>query len=85
MSYGSLVSITVLVCVCVCHLLQYYKRRKKYLCHDENEECRDGDLVRIKECRPLSKQKHFTVEEIIERAEQYTDPTSGKTFTKSVS
>jgi small subunit ribosomal protein S17 len=64
-------------------VLKYYKKRKKYLCHDEKEDCRDGDLVRIKECRPLSKRKHFTIEEIIERAEHYTDPVTGKTFSKS--
>lgn len=62
--------------------VQYYKKRKKYLCHDENEECRDGDLVRIKECRPLSNRKHFQVEEIVEKAEEYTNPVTGKTFTK---
>lgn len=62
--------------------VQYYKKRKKYLCHDENEDCRDGDLVRIKECRPLSNRKHFQVEEIVEKAEEYTNPLTGKTFTK---
>ena len=83
------------VCVWMCHIfsplflyflvpsVQYYKKRKKYLCHDENEECRDGDLVRIKECRPLSKRKHFQVEEIVEKAEEYTNPLTGKTFTKT--
>ena len=65
-------------------VLKYYRKRKNYLCHDENEECRDGDLVRIKECRPLSKRKHFQVAEIVEKAEEYTNPKTGKTFTKNV-
>lgn len=71
-------------CACGARYKQYYKKRKNYLCHDENEECREGDLVRIKECRPLSKRKHFQVAEIVEKAEEYTNPETGKTFTKSV-
>jgi small subunit ribosomal protein S17 len=42
---------------------------KKYKAHDENNEARIGDLVRIEECRPLSKEKHFRIIEWIERAE----------------
>ena len=33
------------------------KRSKKYVAHDENNECSIGDLVQIQECRPLSKRK----------------------------
>jgi small subunit ribosomal protein S17 len=36
--------------------------------HDEKGECREGDLVRIAECRPLSKTKHFRVVEVLARA-----------------
>ena len=35
------------------------KRSKKYVTHDENNECNIGDLVEIAECRPLSKRKRF--------------------------
>ncbi|HET9818266.1 MAG TPA: 30S ribosomal protein S17 [Rhodanobacteraceae bacterium] len=36
--------------------------------HDEKGECREGDLVRIAECRPLSRTKHFRVVEVLARA-----------------
>ena len=41
-------------------------RTKKYKVHDEENKCKTGDRVRIKETRPLSKTKRWTVEEIIE-------------------
>ena len=43
------------------------KRTKKFKAHDENNECRVGDTVRIMETRPLSKEKRWRVAEIIER------------------
>jgi small subunit ribosomal protein S17 len=43
---------------------------KRYKAHDENNECRTGDEVRIVESRPYSKDKHWAVEEIVKRAEQ---------------
>ncbi|GIV78722.1 30S ribosomal protein S17 [Litorilinea aerophila] len=45
------------------------KVNKKYKAHDENNEAREGDLVRICECRPISKEKKFFVQEILERAD----------------
>jgi len=42
------------------------KRTKKYMAHDEENTCRIGDLVRIIESRPLSRRKHWVVEEIME-------------------
>ena len=42
------------------------KRTKKYLAHDEQNACRIGDLVRIVESRPLSRRKHWVIEEIME-------------------
>jgi len=42
------------------------KRTKKYLAHDEGNACRIGDLVRIIESRPLSRRKHWVVEQIME-------------------
>jgi small subunit ribosomal protein S17 len=41
---------------------------KKYMAHDENNECRVGDRVRIVESRPYSRHKRWRVEEILEQA-----------------
>jgi len=41
---------------------------KKYKAHDEQNECREGDKVRITETRPLSKDKRWRLDTIIERA-----------------
>jgi len=43
--------------------------RKKFYAHDEKNECRVGDRVRIVESRPLSRTKRWVVEEILERVE----------------
>lgn len=45
------------------------KKTKKYRAHDENNECRPGDVVRISETRPLSKTKRWRVMEILERSD----------------
>ncbi|MDI6815041.1 MAG: 30S ribosomal protein S17 [Dehalococcoidales bacterium] len=45
------------------------KRVVKYKAHDENNECRLGDIVRIVETRPLSRQKRWRVAEIITKGE----------------
>jgi small subunit ribosomal protein S17 len=42
--------------------------RKKYKVHDEENTCRVGDTVQIVESRPLSRQKHWRVDEILERS-----------------
>ncbi len=44
------------------------KKTKKFKAHDENNQCNTGDKVRIMETRPLSKQKRWRVDKIIERA-----------------
>ena len=44
------------------------KRSKKFAAHDEKNEAKVGDTVRIVETRPLSKTKHFRLVEIIEKA-----------------
>jgi small subunit ribosomal protein S17 len=44
--------------------------RKKYKAHDERNDCHVGDLVRIVESRPLSREKRWRVEEIVKRAEE---------------
>jgi small subunit ribosomal protein S17 len=46
------------------------RRNKKYKAHDEQNSCQVGDVVRIRECRPISKDKKFFVEEILQRAVQ---------------
>jgi len=40
------------------------KRSKKYVAHDENNECKVGDLVQIAECRPLSKRKRYRLHKL---------------------
>jgi len=45
------------------------KRAVRYKAHDENNECGVGDLVRMIETRPLSRQKRWRVAEIITKAE----------------
>ncbi len=47
---------------------KYIKRYKKYAAHDETNQCKAGDVVKIMESRPLSKTKKFRVSEIIKRA-----------------
>jgi len=47
---------------------KFLKKSKKYTAHDETNECNEGDLVRIMETRPLSKNKRWRLVEIIERA-----------------
>ena len=44
------------------------KYSKKYAAHDEKNEAKKVDIVRITETRPLSKTKHFRVVEIVEKA-----------------
>ena len=44
------------------------KYSKKYAAHDEKNEAKVGDLVRIVETRPLSKTKRYRLAEIIEKA-----------------
>ena len=43
------------------------KRTKKFKAHDENNECRIGDRVKIMETRPLSKYKRFRLVEVVEK------------------
>lgn len=42
---------------------------KKYHAHDENNECHEGDVVMIEECRPLAKTKSWRVSKLIEKAQ----------------
>lgn len=47
---------------------KFVLKTKKYVVHDEKNDCNDGDTVRIVETRPLSKTKRWRLADIIERA-----------------
>lgn len=40
---------------------KFLSTRKRYKAHDEGNKCAEGDQVEIRECRPISKDKRFTV------------------------
>ena len=40
---------------------KFIRRSKKYVAHDEGNTCKDGDVVQIQECRPISKRKTWEV------------------------
>jgi small subunit ribosomal protein S17 len=44
------------------------RRTKNYMAHDETNRCKIGDLVRIRESRPISRHKHWQVVGVLERA-----------------
>jgi small subunit ribosomal protein S17 len=70
-------TITVLVERYVPHPVygKYLRRTTKFLAHDENSESREGDVVAIEECRPLSRHKSFRLVRVISRAVQTGDAT----------
>jgi small subunit ribosomal protein S17 len=47
---------------------KFVLKTKKYVDHDEKNDCNEGDTVRIMETRPMSKTKKWRIVEIIERA-----------------
>lgn len=47
---------------------KYIKRVSRRFAHDEANICQEGDVVRIKECRPLSRHKSWTLVEVLENA-----------------
>ncbi len=47
---------------------KYIRRTTKLLAHDENNESREGDLVTIAPCRPLSRRKSWRLVAVVERA-----------------
>ena len=48
---------------------KYLRRTTKYMVHDEDNACNEGDLVIIRECRPVSRHKSWRLVEIVERAD----------------
>ena len=47
---------------------KFVKQTSRFIAHDEDNTCNEGDTVRIMETRPLSKSKNWRLVEIIERA-----------------
>jgi len=47
---------------------KYVSRRTKLHAHDENNDSKEGDLVLIEQCRPLSKTKTWRLVKVLERA-----------------
>ena len=53
-------------------------KAKKYVAHDEENVCRVGDQIRIRETRPLSKTKRWELVEIMQRAPVFDSDTPGE-------
>ncbi len=49
---------------------KYVRKSTRLLAHDENNECSEGDTVAIEECRPISKNKSWRLQRVLERATQ---------------
>ena len=47
---------------------KYIRRTSKVMAHDATNECKPGDRVAIAECKPISKNKSWTVVNVVERA-----------------
>ena len=47
---------------------KFVKKSKKFFVHDEKNDCKEGDTVKITETRPLSKNKSWRLVEILEKA-----------------
>ena len=48
---------------------KYVRRTSKLHAHDANNECQEGDLVLVEQCRPLSKLKAWRLVKVLERAQ----------------
>ena len=48
---------------------KFVRSTSKFMAHDEENTCNEGDRVLIEECRPLSKRKRWLVRKVIERAQ----------------
>ena len=49
---------------------KYLKRRSRFMAHDETNECKVGDRVRIEESRPLSRHKRWVVKNVLEKSSE---------------
>ena len=65
-------TVTVLVERRVKHPLygKFITRSSRFHAHDEARECKEGDLVLIEECRPISRTKAWRVIKLVEKAKQ---------------
>ena len=63
-------TVTVLVERLEKHALykKYIRKSTKLHAHDESNECNEGDMVQIEECRPLSKSKSWRVIQVVNKA-----------------
>jgi small subunit ribosomal protein S17 len=70
-SNGADKSVVVRVENLVMHPLyqKFVRTSSKFMAHDEENTCNEGDRVLIEECRPLSKRKRWRVRKVIERAQ----------------
>ena len=63
-------SITIAIVRKVAHPIykKYFKKTTKLMAHDEKNECNIGDVVKVMETRPISKNKNWRLVEIVEKA-----------------
>jgi small subunit ribosomal protein S17 len=63
-------SITIAIVRKVAHPIykKYFKKTTKLMAHDEKNECNIGDVVKIMETRPISKNKNWRLLEIVDKA-----------------
>ncbi len=47
---------------------KYFKKTTRFMAHDEKNECKQGDIVKIMETKPMSKKKRWRLVEIVEKA-----------------
>lgn len=47
---------------------KFIRRHKKYMAHDETNQCKIGDMVKIMETRPISRHKRWRLVEVVEQA-----------------
>ncbi len=69
-------TITVLVERSVKHQLygKYVKRSTRLKAHDPQEQCNEGDLVSIQECKPMARTKNWKLVEVLEKAPAPVSP-----------
>lgn len=49
---------------------KYISRTTKLHAHDETNQCKEGDVVKIRECRPLSKSKNWMLVDVVVKAKE---------------
>lgn len=49
---------------------KFMKRSTKFLAHDENNECKEGDIVVIEASRPISKQKSWRLQKVVTKVQE---------------